>query len=335
MDQAIDSPRHTTNAASAAKNKAPGPETRTGRTTQPIAATKTAAAPIQKSRPWLEPLPKKSAAQASPPAAAPPTAGQRIGREANTGRIGASLPDVRNSDLMPIPAYKALTTDSWQAHSHPARWARSSLESASSAAARPRMPKFLKPLILLIATMALAAGVLGVGKAEARSTSVCSKALIHDWYVDGRVDKTYPVHCYREALKDIPEDQLIYGTLRDDLTRALQSVIRKHNGSAAAPQHRDRAVGENRPRCRSGPGCRDPRPADRGRERRRAATRVLCTGAGQAPAGTRPASSSDRTSCGPTSSVHLRPSGCLATEHRPRRPAWAPLLQDSQRRAAR
>jgi len=92
------------------------------------------------------------------------------------------------------------------------------------------MPKFLKPFILVIATVALAGGVLGVGKAEARSTSECSKALIHDWYVDGRVDKTYPVHCYREALRDIPEDQLIYGTLRDDLTRALQSVIRKHNG---------------------------------------------------------------------------------------------------------
>jgi len=92
------------------------------------------------------------------------------------------------------------------------------------------MPKFLKPLILLIATMALAGGVLGAGKAEARTFSTCSDALIHDWYVDGRVDKTYPVHCYREALKDIPEDQLIYGTLRDDLNRALQSVIRKHNG---------------------------------------------------------------------------------------------------------
>src|SRR5438270_4850062 len=92
------------------------------------------------------------------------------------------------------------------------------------------MPKFLKPLILLIATMALAGGVLGVGKAQACTFSTCSNALIHDWYVDGRVDKTYPVHCYREALKDIPEDQLIYGTLRDDLNRALQSVIRKHNG---------------------------------------------------------------------------------------------------------
>jgi hypothetical protein len=92
------------------------------------------------------------------------------------------------------------------------------------------MRTFLKPLILLVAAMAIAGGVFGVGKAEARSSSVCSKALIHDWYVDGRVDKTYPVHCYREALKDIPEDQLIYGTLRDDLNRALQATIRKHNG---------------------------------------------------------------------------------------------------------
>src|SRR5436189_1804439 len=88
------------------------------------------------------------------------------------------------------------------------------------------MPKFLKPLILVCAAAA-AAATFGVGTARA---STCSDALIHDWYVDGRVDKTYPVHCYREALKDIPEDQLIYGTLRDDLTRALQSVIRKHNG---------------------------------------------------------------------------------------------------------
>jgi hypothetical protein len=88
------------------------------------------------------------------------------------------------------------------------------------------MPKFLKPLIPLVAALALAA-TFGAGTAYA---SKCSNALIHDWYVDGRIDQTYAVHCYREALKDIPEDQIVYGTLRDDLNRALQSVIRKHKG---------------------------------------------------------------------------------------------------------
>jgi hypothetical protein len=93
-----------------------------------------------------------------------------------------------------------------------------------------RMPRFSKPLILLALAAAIGAA-LGVAQpAQARSMSTCSKALIHDWYVDGRVDKTYPVHCYREALKKIPEDQVIYGTLRQDLTRALQSAIRQHGG---------------------------------------------------------------------------------------------------------
>jgi hypothetical protein len=89
------------------------------------------------------------------------------------------------------------------------------------------MPKFLKPLILVL-TAAAAAATLGVSTAQA---STCSDALIRDWYVDGRIDNTYPVHCYREALRDIPEDQLVYGTLRDDLSRALEDVIRDHHGN--------------------------------------------------------------------------------------------------------
>jgi hypothetical protein len=93
-----------------------------------------------------------------------------------------------------------------------------------------RMPKFSNPLILLALAVAIAAA-LGVAQpAQARSMSTCSKVLIHDWYVDGRVDNTYPVHCYREALRQIPEDQIIYGTLREDLNRALQSAIRQHGG---------------------------------------------------------------------------------------------------------
>jgi hypothetical protein len=93
-----------------------------------------------------------------------------------------------------------------------------------------RMPRFSKPLILLALAAAIGAALGAAQPAQARSMSSCSKALIHDWYVDGRVDKTYPVHCYREALRQIPEDQIIYGTLRQDLTRALQSAIRQHGG---------------------------------------------------------------------------------------------------------
>jgi hypothetical protein len=88
------------------------------------------------------------------------------------------------------------------------------------------MPRILKPLILFVALAALA-GSVGVGTARA---STCSQALIHDWYVDGRVDQTYAVHCYREALKNIPEDQIVYGSLRDDLTRALLAVTRDKGG---------------------------------------------------------------------------------------------------------
>jgi hypothetical protein len=92
------------------------------------------------------------------------------------------------------------------------------------------MAKVLKSVIL-VTVAAAAAATFGSGAAQARETSKCSATLIHDWYVDGRVDNTYPVHCYQEAIKSIPEDQLIYGTLRDDLTRALQSVIRKNDGN--------------------------------------------------------------------------------------------------------
>jgi hypothetical protein len=93
------------------------------------------------------------------------------------------------------------------------------------------MPRVVKPLTVLFA-VAAAATVFGVGTAQA---SKCSAALIHDWYVDGRIDNTYQVHCYQEALKDIPEDQIVYGTLRDDLTRALQSVIRNKGGGPIDP----------------------------------------------------------------------------------------------------
>src|SRR4029450_4670354 len=117
------------------------------------------------------------------------------------------------------------------------------------------MPKFLKPPNLLLPAAA-AAAAFGVSTAQA---SACSSALIRDWYVDGRIDKTYPVHCYREALKDIPEDQIVYGTLRDDLNRALALGISDHNGNVGPNTPVPGAGGEgpDDPSSSSGGGSHD------------------------------------------------------------------------------
>jgi hypothetical protein len=117
------------------------------------------------------------------------------------------------------------------------------------------MPKFLTPLILVVVAAA-AAATFGVSAAHA---SACSSALIRDWYVDGRIDKTYPVHCYREALKDVPEDQVVYGTLRDDLNRALAAVISDNNGNVGpnTPVPPSEGGGGSDPTSSSGGGSSD------------------------------------------------------------------------------
>ena len=71
----------------------------------------------------------------------------------------------------------------------------------------------------------LAAVVFGTaGPAAAKKAPPCWKTLINDWY-DGRIDGTYPIHCYREALKHLPTDVETYSSARDDIKQALQERI--------------------------------------------------------------------------------------------------------------
>ena len=78
--------------------------------------------------------------------------------------------------------------------------------------------------MLLCAAAVACVAVLGVAVPAANATKPCWRQLIDDWY-DGRIDKTYPVSCYREAQKHIPTDAAQYSSLPDDLDRALQSAI--------------------------------------------------------------------------------------------------------------
>ena len=76
----------------------------------------------------------------------------------------------------------------------------------------------------LLASLVCAAFVgSAVRPPVAQAATPCWKALLNDWY-DGRIDNTYPVHCYREALKHLPSDVQTYSSAHDDILRALQSA---------------------------------------------------------------------------------------------------------------
>jgi Alphavirus glycoprotein J len=70
----------------------------------------------------------------------------------------------------------------------------------------------------------------------AEAASPCWKALLTDWY-DGRIDDTYPLHCYDDALHHLPPDVQTYSSARDDIMRALQSAKTqlKQNGTRIGP----------------------------------------------------------------------------------------------------
>jgi len=83
-------------------------------------------------------------------------------------------------------------------------------------------------LAFAIAAIVVAAAFSG----PAAGATDCSR-LLSDWE-DGRIDRTYPVQCYREALASLPEDLQVYSTVESDLTRALQAQLASPQRAKAA-----------------------------------------------------------------------------------------------------
>jgi hypothetical protein len=72
---------------------------------------------------------------------------------------------------------------------------------------------------------AMAVGLMALAfTGSAGAATTCASRLLDDWK-DGRIDQTYPVSCYRDALADLPEDVRVYSTAQNDITRALQARI--------------------------------------------------------------------------------------------------------------
>ena len=81
-------------------------------------------------------------------------------------------------------------------------------------------------LCATLASLALLSAVAQPARAASKAGAPCWKVLLNDWY-DGRIDGTYPRHCYSDALKHLPADVQTYSSAHDDILRALQSAIAK------------------------------------------------------------------------------------------------------------
>lgn len=95
-----------------------------------------------------------------------------------------------------------------------------------------------------------------MGAAPAAAKGPCWRALFVDW-ADGRIDKTYPVHCYREAIHHLQQDTLTYGDAADQINRALMAAMTKMR-----KEHKDQAITPTTP-VPPGPGSSDgPKSSD-------------------------------------------------------------------------
>ena len=87
-----------------------------------------------------------------------------------------------------------------------------------------------------IFVLAAFASLLVVTAPAASAAPSCGRQVIDDWYDNGRVDGTYALHCYDDAIEILPRDVRDYSSAKEDIERALQAKLR---GEPAPPARTD------------------------------------------------------------------------------------------------
>lgn len=70
----------------------------------------------------------------------------------------------------------------------------------------------------------------------------CRNRIYNDWYGDGKIATTYPVACYRDALKHVHNDARIYSSLVDDIKSAMQGALERDRGAKSVPSQVGRGL---------------------------------------------------------------------------------------------
>jgi hypothetical protein len=93
--------------------------------------------------------------------------------------------------------------------------------------------------LLLLAVLVVAATAI---PAQASAAGPCRNDIYDDWYQDGKIASTYPLSCYRDAIKHVHGDAQIYSSLTDDIRAAMQAAISRAHGKTNVPSQVGKGV---------------------------------------------------------------------------------------------
>jgi hypothetical protein len=98
-------------------------------------------------------------------------------------------------------------------------------------------PQTRRTFAVLAASVVLAVAsglVLAAGTAAPASAAApCWHTLINDWF-DGKIDNTYPRHCYTQAIDHLPRDVHTYSNAADEIRTAMLAML-QHKGNGTPP----------------------------------------------------------------------------------------------------
>jgi len=115
-------------------------------------------------------------------------------------------------------------------------------------------------VLVILAVAALAPFV----SSPAGAAVPCRDRIYNDWYGDGKIATTYPISCYRDALKKVPTDARQYSSLADDIRAAMQGALARAKGQTTIPAQIGTGGAAKSPRSESssktGTAPHDPSP---------------------------------------------------------------------------
>jgi hypothetical protein len=88
------------------------------------------------------------------------------------------------------------------------------------------MLRGLKAVIPILTVLAAGLLVAGLLPGRASAGTPCWKKVLNDWS-NGRPIGHYQIHCYRDAIRNLPEDLRDYSSAADDIQAAMQAEIAK------------------------------------------------------------------------------------------------------------